>query len=395
VAAVRTDRAAALNRPAFTALICGVLAFLVIAALLIRDGGDASKIVHAGPPWTSAAHAPSSLTVRPADQAYDGQFFYRLGVAPFSTAREVAGVTFDLPALRNARWLTGALAWVLSAGQRDAVPWALLAINLLAAIGVGAAAGALARNSGRHAAWGLLVALYPGYAFTLTLDTSELLAGALVLAGLYAGRRGRWLPAAALFALAVLARDTAVAIPAGVAAGALIQLAWRRQTSWRAGLGAFTAGAIGVIVFGAWQVVQRVRFSEWPFVQSRKNNLAGPFTGLFHELGNDIPPHGGAAAFRLVSILVLVGVIVLAACALRTTTIPFVERIAWIPATVVVITLNAFLWSGATAFMRAGTESYVMSALVLIGHRSRYALYAAGPVLILWLLTVGSQLSKG
>jgi hypothetical protein len=390
VAAVRTERAAALNRPAFTALVCGFLALLVLAALLIRDGGDVSKIVHAGPPWTNAAHVPSSLTVRPADQAYDGQFFYRLGVAPFSTAHEVAGVTFDLPALRNARWLSGGAAWVLSAGQPGAVPWALLVINLLAAIGVGAAAGALARDSGRHAAWGLLIALYPGYAFTLTLDTSELLAGALVLSGLHAGRRRRWPLAAVLFALAVLARDTAVAIPAGLAAGGVIQLLRRRN-----GAGAFGAGAIGVIVFAAWQVVQRVRFSDWPFVQSRKNNLAGPFTGLFHALGNDLPPHGGAASFRLVSLIVLVGVIVLAACALRNTTIPFVERVAWIPATVVVITLNAFLWSGATAFMRAGTESYVMSALVLIGHRSRYALYAAGPVLLLWLLTVGSQLSKG
>jgi hypothetical protein len=380
-----------LDRPVAVAAIAGLLAVLVLAALLIRDHGDASRLVHAGPPWTSAQHAPSSLTVRPADQAYDGQFFYRLGVAPFSTAHEVAGVTFDLPALRNARWLSGALAWLLSAGQAGAVPWTLLLVNLLSAIALGAAAGALARTNGRHALWGLLLVLYPGYAFTLTLDTSELLAGALVLGGLYATRRGRWPVAAGLFALAVLARDTAAAIPAGVALGGLIQLVRGRRPA----LGPLLSGAFAVVVFAGWQVLQRVRFHAWPFVQSRKNNLSGPFTGLVKELGNDLPPHGGAAAFRLVSIIVLLIVIVLGAVALRRSSTPFIERVAWVPATLVLVTLNAFLWSGATAFMRAASESYLMSVLVLLGHRSRLLLYAAPPVVVLWVLTVGSQLSKG
>ncbi len=382
---------AAANRPAFTALVTGILALLVLAALLIRDHGNASRIVHAGPPWTSAATAPHSLAVRPADQAYDGQFFYRLGVSPFSTAKTVSGVTFDLAALRNARWLSGGLAWLLSGGRPSGVPWALLAINLASAIALGAAAGALARSSGRHAMWGLLLALYPGYAYTLTLDTSELLAGALALAGLYAGRRQRWLLAAVLLSSAVLARDTTVAIPAGLAAGGAFLLVRRR----RDGTGPLLAGVAGLLVFAGWQVLQRVRFHAWPFAQSRKNNLSGPLVGLAHELGKDLPPHGGAAAFRLLSMVILLGVIAGGALAMRGTTIPLVERVAWIPAVVVVLTLNAFLWSGATAFMRAGTEGYLLSILVMLGNRARYAVYVAAPVLVLWLLTVGSQLAKG
>jgi hypothetical protein len=236
-----------------------------------------------------------------------------------------------------------------------------------------------------------LLALYPGYAYTLTLDTSELLAGALVLGGLYAGRRQRWPWAALLFALAVLARDTTAAIPAGLAIGGAIQLGRRRSS----GRGPLVAGAVGVIVFAGWQGLQRARFGDWPFVQSRKNNLSGPFAGLAKELSKDLPPHGGAAAFRLLSIVILLGVIVVAGFALRATTIPFEERVAWVPAVLVVVTLNAFLWSGATAFMRAASESYLMSILVLLGHRSRYAAYVAIPVIGLWVLTMGSQIAKG
>ncbi len=390
--AIRQRRwVAATDRAAFTALVTGVFAAIVLAALLIRDHGNASRIVHAGPPWTSGQSAPHFLAIRPPDQAYDGQFFYRLGVAPFSTAKTVSGVTFDLPALRNARWLSGGLAWLLSGGRPAGVPWALLAINFAAAIALGAVAGALARSSGRHAGWGLLLALYPGYAYTLTLDTSELLAGALVLGGLYAGRRQRWAYAAVLLSLAVLARDTTVAIAAGLAAGGAYLLLRRRRDGW----GALLAGATGVVVFAGWQVLQRVRFHAWPFVQSRKNNISGPFRGLAHELSKDLPPHGGAAAFRLLSIVVLFAVIVIAVLALRRTTIPIPERIAWIPAVVVVLTLNAFLWSGATAFMRAATEGYLLSILVVLGNRARYALFVAAPVIVLWLLTIGSQLAKG
>ena len=38
--------------------------------------------------------------------------------------------------------------------------------------------GGLARSAGRHAAWGALFVLWPGFAYSLSLDTSELLAGA-------------------------------------------------------------------------------------------------------------------------------------------------------------------------------------------------------------------------
>ena len=135
------------DRPALTAAVSGLLALLFMGAVLLSSDGDISRLVHAGPPWTSARTAPGSLTVQAGDEAFDGQFFYRLGVSPLSTERSVSGVRFDLPALRNARWLYGGLAWLGSGGDPDLVPWALAAINLAAAVAVGGLAGALARDS--------------------------------------------------------------------------------------------------------------------------------------------------------------------------------------------------------------------------------------------------------
>jgi hypothetical protein len=76
-----------------------------------------------------------------------------------------------------------------------------------------------------------------------------------------------------------------------------------------------------------------------------------------------------------------------------TATLP--ERAAWIPAVVVVLLLNAYLWSGATAFMRAATEAGLLSILVILGTTSRRLVPLTGLGLGgLWLLTAVAQLSK-
>lgn len=117
--------------PALAAL---ALALLFAAALLVRAEGGASLLVRAAPPWTSSESAPSSLTVQGAEDGFDGQFFYRVGAAPLSTAEREVGVELDLPALRSSRIGYSALAWVGSAGGNpSALPWTLLALNIVAA----------------------------------------------------------------------------------------------------------------------------------------------------------------------------------------------------------------------------------------------------------------------
>src|SRR5690606_8107269 len=112
------------------------------------------------------------------------------------------------------------LAWVASAGDADLVPWSLVGLNVAAMAVVGAIGGGLARSAGRHAAWGLLFALWPGFAYSLSMDTSELVASAFALGGLLALRHRRWVPAALLFGAAVITRDTTAVVPAGVALAA-------------------------------------------------------------------------------------------------------------------------------------------------------------------------------
>jgi len=380
-------------------LLAGLLAVLFVGALLVRADGDPSLLVHAGPPWTQADGARGSLTVQPADKAFDGQFFYRLGVDPWSTRRTVGGVTFDLPSLRNARWGYGALAYVASAGDPDLVPWALIGLNVVAAGVIGAVGGGLARSSGRHAAWGVLLALWPGFAYSLSLDTSELVASAFVLGALLALRHRGWLGATLLFVAAVLVRDTTAVVPFGVAlAGFWV---WLRadpnvdDEHRHDGRRFLAVGAVPLVAFGGWQLLQRARFGALPLTSSGDKNLSAPFGGLADQLTKIVPPGGGDEAFRLLTVLFLAALIGAAGWVWRRSDTPFAERVAWIPAVAVVVLLNAYLWSGATAFLRAATEAGLLSILVVLGSkRERLIQLTALGLAGMWLLTAASQVAK-
>jgi hypothetical protein len=382
----------------------GVLALAIaatfIGTLLVKAEGDPSLLVHAGPPWTSEEGARGSLTVQRADEAFDGQFFYRIGTAPWSTAETEHGVTFDLPALRNARWGYGALAWLVSFGDPDLVPWALIAVNLAAAAAVGAIGGGLARGRGRHAAWGLLLFAWPGFAYSLSLDTSELVASAFLLGGLLALDRGiaagRWLGAAALFGAAIVVRDTTAVVPFGVLVAGLWALR-PNQPDRSGGPTMVRAGLAPLVLFVVWQVVARIRFGSLPLTSSGDNNLTLPFGGLIEHLTTLLPPDAGDEAFRLLNVLGLFALFAAAAWSLaRATSRRFgPEEAAWAFAVGVVLVLNAYLWSGATAFMRAATEAGLLSVLLILRHAPlRLRLASAIGLGGLWALTAAAQVSK-
>jgi hypothetical protein len=395
-----------------------LLALAFVGVLLVRTDGDPSILVHAGAPCTTARAQPAlpscdasirlvdedadarvtgargSLTVQGADQAFDGQFFYRLGVAPWSTDARVAGVQHDLPSLRNARWGYGALAWVVSGGDPDLVPWALIAINVAAAFAVGAVGGGLARSAGRHAAWGALFVLWPGFAYSLSLDTSELLAGALLLGGLLALRHRRWVLTGALLTAAVLTRDTTTVVPFAVALAGII--AWRPGER-RGDAGQVFAGAVPLVAFGTWQLVQRARFGTLPLTSSGDNNLSAPLAGFVEQLGKVIVPGDSAEALRLVSMVGLLALVAAAAWSVaRAKAIaPTAEQLAWLGAVAVIALLNAYLWSGATAFLRASTEAGLLSILLVLQFATtRLRSLVAVGLGALWAGTALAQLTK-
>jgi hypothetical protein len=378
------------------ALVALLLAGLYASALLVRADGDASLLVHAAPPWTSAAEAPESLTVQPTEDGFDGQFFYRNAADPLSTAEREVGVEFDLPALRSSRIGYSFLAWLGSAGDVDVLPWSLLAINVLAAGALGAAAGALVQHLGRHAAWGLVLVLWPGFAYTLSFDLAELVASAFAVGGLLAAARQRWLLAASLLIAAALTRETALIYAGALGLAGLLHSWDGAPTALRTARPRVVVGGAALGAIAAWQLFIWSRFGDLAVGSSGgSNNLGAPLAGLGTELGRSILPGGGEELYRLGCMAGLLVLVVAAAVSWRRTAAPFEVRLAWIPATVLVLLLNDYQWSGATAFLRGATEAGILSTLVVLGGSARATRVLMGTGLgVVWVASAAAQVAK-
>ncbi|CAN5506088.1 hypothetical protein BH20ACT2_BH20ACT2_06020 [soil metagenome] len=378
---------------ALPALVAGALAVAWVAVLLVGADGGASRLVHAAPPWTDPAAAPASLTIVAPDDAFDGQFFYRLAVEPWSTAEQVAGIELDLPALRHQRIGYPALAWLASGGgAASRLPTALVALNVVGFAALGGLGGALANDAGRHAGWGLLAPLYPGFVYSLAFDLAEITALAFVLAGLLALRRRRLLVATALLAAAVLTRETTAVVPLGVAAA----WGWPRygppgRVGRRPSFAELAPGVVPLVVALVLQVALAVAYGELPLVSSGDKNVRIPFAGLVDGADAFWPPTSGAAVFRWLSLAALVAVVGAAGVAWRGSTRPRHEKLAWVPAVALLPLLSGFIWAGATSFMRAGTEAYVLSVLVLLGAGLPVLPAVAAGSATLWALSAASE----
>lgn len=265
---------------------------------------------------------------------YDGQFYYRLAVSPFSTSPVVDGVRFDYPAYRQQRILYPFIVHILSGGNRRAVLWLLPAVNCAAIISI-------ALLSPRTA----LPAYWPGFLFSLARDLAEPLEVALLFAALFSRRRSLIILA---LVGAVLTRETAlIAAAAFVVAGIL-------KRDFRA-----IAGLTAIVVFAVWKVIV---FRMWhlPFSIGAGNVIGVPFSGIWSARGDVV---------QLVLLLIFT---VLVLMAIRSADL--LVKIAFIAYALFAVFLTGDIWIEDWAYLRALAEFGAFGALIIPPRRGAIVL---------------------
>jgi hypothetical protein len=385
----------AMRRSIVVAGASAAIGCIVVAALSLVSPRGVAGLVHAAPPLTDRS-APQSLPLAPPDKAFDGQFYYRMAVAPLSTSARVAGVRFDIPALRHERIGYSALAWVATLGRRDQVPRGLVAVNIVAMFALGWLGAIVARSFGRNEWWGLLFPLFPGFVYSLGFDLAEIVAAAFALGAVVAlMRRNAW-AAALLASAAVLTRETAAVLPLALVADA----AWarlRREEPQRVRIGA-VAGGVPLAVLVAWQLWLRSQWDRLPLTSSADKNVRLPFQGLWDAHAKFFPPTHGATLFRDVSLVFLAVVFACACVCLARSTAPRFVKIAWTFGTIVVVLLSSAPWAGATSFVRAATEPFLYGVIVVLGDPTRRRVRVPDVVAVatmsMFALTFVSEIGK-
>ena len=337
-----------------------------------------SRFILIGQHFAHPSQLPPGMPLRTA-YGYDGQFFYRLAINPLNFSHTAYGITVDR-AYRFMRVGYPALTWVFSFGQRALVPYMLVAVNVAALTALAASGAVIARQGGRHAAWGLLLPAYFGLVTSLSRDTAEPVAAAFLVAALLAIRARRPVLAGSLLAFAALTRETAMV---AVAALAVVRVAGLIRGRLRPGREDIT-WVLPAAVFGAWQVLVYAIAGTFPLIADGGRNAGAPFIAPFEAFRTNLShidwTSYSSTDLWLAEMAVLLFFAVAALSSLRTSRAPAHERLALVLFLFEICLVTPDTWSSRTADLRSFVEVYLMAVIVLLG-RPRQPIRAGG-----WLL---------
>ena len=372
------------NRPTVTGLAVLLAATgFVVARWDLWARRSIDRFILIGQYFANPAQLPSGMPVRP-KYGYDGQFFYRLAINPLNLSHTAYGITMD-QAYRFMRIGYPVITWLASFGQRALVPYMLVAVNIAALGALGYLGAVIARQGGRHAAWGLLLPGYFGLVTSLSRDTAEPVAAVFLVAGLLALRARRPVLASLLLAFAALTRETAMVAVAAIAIVRLAGLVRRRYRPGRED----AAWLLPFVAFVGWQgIVYAVSGSVPLFADTGRNAgtpLVAPFVAIGHNLSRLDLTSYNAADVWLAELAVLLVFAAAALRSMRTSLAPMHERLALVLFLIEICIVTPDTWNSLSADLRSFVEVYLLAVILLLS-RPRGPVGSPGS----WLMRVAA-----
>jgi hypothetical protein len=371
-----------LDSPLACLLITAAVFLVFIVGRLYQSRFDASSFVVAGDHYCDPTSVPPGLTVLKNSAGFDGQFYYRLALNPFTTQLTEFGITLEEPPYRHQRILYPLLAYLFSFRSPKFLPAVLILINFLVLCLMGWLGGCYAQTLKQHALWGIFLPLYPGFLLTLSRDTVEILEAAILLGSFLLLRRRRTVLATAIVVLAVLTKETTILI---VVAGALVSLVarWRKQSEVSV---PWYYIAFPIAVFALWQFVQFRIWGEFPVLASGNNNLALPFVGPARAFLDAAIFQRPLQIRKSAELVFLLGFGVTVVSQLRSTNATRHEVFSWLLITVLVISLGAGVWIEDWSFVRVLSVFYILGTVILIAGKGKIKYLVFSCSLVFWCL---------
>jgi hypothetical protein len=361
-----------LNHPLATGAIAflGWLAF-VLARWQTWAHGHITLFIMSGVKFSHPAQMSPRISHVPL-AGYDGQFYYRLALNPFNWHPTAYGITMD-HTYRYTRIGYPLVAWILSLGQHRLVPTVLVVINLVFVAIIGWLGGKFARESGRHALWGLLFVAYFGLVISVGRDTSEPLADACMLGGLLAYRHSRYVLAALLVAYGVITNEPILVLAVAIALTRLYAMYRRRARPGVEDLVWVLPGAAYVVLQGIEHVVVKGKAGGAADVTA---NLTLPFKAMVPALVRDVRlmswTHLGMYDINLIEFIALATVVVAGLLVLRSTTAPVHERVAFVGFVLVeMVIASGQFWDSTFGDGRTYIDAFLLAVIMLLATPSR------------------------
>jgi hypothetical protein len=349
------------NRAGMVAAITALLYGIQIGGRLAIHRFDPSSFVVACFEFCSPDLVPPGLTIHTG--GYDGMFYYRMALNPWTTRRTDFGIRIDNPPYRYQMILLPILAHIVALGREQWVPASIIAVNYLAVCAIGLLAGLFALAFERHALWGLAIPFYPGLLLSIDRDLTEVLMIALAMGGLYFLHRSRFLAGSCVLALSVLARETILLLVLTMLAASAVAMLRDRARRFEA-----ASLTIPLAVFAAWQLWIFHIWGVFGFA-SAPANFAPFFAGIGEFVGRLAVQPNRHLLWKS-ELLLLAVAAALTAFETFTSATETGIKLAWAAYLILLCFLSNAVWVEDMAFMRAAAEMMVLGFLILLGARS-------------------------
>jgi hypothetical protein len=328
-------------------------------SLFIMSGSN-NKYSHPAQMFPHISHVPST--------GYDGQFYYRFAFNPFNWNPTAYGVTVDHN-YRYTRIGYSLVAYIISLGGHGRLlPTVLVVVNLIC-VGLMAWLGAkLARESGRHALWGLLFVAYFGLVISVGRDTSEPLADACMLGGLLLYRHSRYVLAALLIAYAVFTNEPILVLPVALAVVRLYQFWLKRAKPGKPDLVWVLPGAVYVLLELAEKVVVKGKSGG---LADATSNLTLPFKAMVPAVYRDFKDmswtHLGLYDYNVLELIALLVIVVAAFAVIRSSAAPLPEKAAFVGFVLVeMVIASGQFWDSTFGDGRTYIDAFLMAVILLV-----------------------------
>ncbi len=342
--------------------VAGTLVGLATFFALLSFYGDITGFLWASNSDARMVSHLESLVGGPVDlidgTGHDGQYFFLQANDPWLLNPTMGLQFLDFPTYRAQRMLYPVVAGIGGLLGPSQILWGLVITNILA-MGAGSwGLGRLAASIGMSRWLGLAFALNPGVIFELAIDGGSMLGWALAVWGLVAVSQQIGAVGAALFAGAVLARETMVLVALG--AFAFVWFSEHRPRPWLI--------VAPVAAAGVWWLFVRVQLDVLPR-RTGADTLDVPFRGLWVGISNWISSGGLNLAL---GILVLFCAVVIAVSAVLRPSLLAWATVGFVP---LLLVLHEAVTGGGLNITRA-MAPVLSAALVLVFGRRAFA----GPV---------------
>jgi len=369
------------NSPLAVMGVTGICYSVFILLRLACHQYDPTVFIVAGDAYVDRQNAPGELKISAYQYGYDGLFYYRFALDPFTSKQKDFGITIDTPSYRHQRVLYPLLSWLLSFGNAHAVPAAMIAVNFIGLCLIGYLGGQYARKLDQHAMWGLQIALYPGFLLSLSRNLTEIVAISLVLLGLFFLHKEKGTAAAISLCLAILARETSLLI----AAGAMAVLGFESLRRRKPQSVPWLCIVAPIATYMIWQLVLYLHWGHIP-VLGGTPNIGLPFQGMAYFFAKNFPPLD-ALQHRYFREFVFLALFTAAVFfSLRSSRAPDLVKASFVLYFLLITVLQKDFWREDFGYFRAATELFVLGAIIMLGSHRRWLRYTVtAATAVIWI----------